>query len=534
MKRITVGLLAGLLPALLWGGAAGAAEAPAAVEGEPITPPVQPKITPAPLPPPIVLPPPPALPADVTSAPLTADEAALIALRRQPNVAVARANVVAAQGVTRQARSALGPTVGVGAGWNSVTSLSGGSGGGAAVGSSGGGSVVTTSGYQESLAARQLIFDFNHTRSLVRQSQAQERSTVFNLTRTQSDLVLSVKQAFYTLTQDERLITVNETNLRNQEAHLALAQARLAAGVGLPLDVVRAQTAVADAALNLNVARTNAGIARVNLATLMGVDPRTPITPAPSTEPPIATDDVNALATDALRRRPEILQALATIQATDFGVRAARTTNAPSFAANVGLASRGQSFPTKNNSFSFGLTVGFNIFDSGLQKGRVEQARANAEAARSQLAGVQQTVISDVSQAYLNLRTAEQRVTTADAEVANAEESVRLATGRWRAGVGIFLDVLDAQAALVTAETNRVNAEALVQQARAALSRAIGTPLPGTAAPGVPAPGPLVIPPLAVSTTGAAATAPTPSVTGAPAAPKPAVAPKPKPVPGGK
>ena len=66
---------------------------------------------------------------------------------------------------------------------------------------------------------------------------------------------------------------------------------------------------------------------------------------------------------------------------------------------------------------------------------------------------------------------------TADAGISNAEEALRLATGRYNSGLGTFLDVLDAQAALLTARTQRVNAEMAVAQARAALARAVGTPL---------------------------------------------------------
>ncbi len=47
--------------------------------------------------------------------------------------------------------------------------------------------------------------------------------------------------------QDIRLVEVNTENLRGQQEHHALAQARLRAGVGIPLDVVMAETAVADA-----------------------------------------------------------------------------------------------------------------------------------------------------------------------------------------------------------------------------------------------------------------------------------------------
>jgi outer membrane protein TolC len=51
--------------------------------------------------------------------------------------------------------------------------------------------------------------------------------------------------------------------------------------------------------------------------------------------------------------------------------------------------------------------------------------------------------------------------------------------GRYRAGLGIFLDVIDAQAALTTANANLVNAQSALDQSRAALYRALGRPIPG-------------------------------------------------------
>jgi outer membrane protein len=448
------------------------------------TPPIMPKIQETPLPPPVVLPAPGALPADVPNRPLTADEAARIALRHQPNVTAARAGVAAAQGVTQQARSGLLPTLGVGTGYTYSKAISGtgatgtigGTGGGGTAGGTGG-SFVTIPGYQAAVNLRQLLFDFNRTREQVRQSEEQERAADENLTRVQSDLVQQVKQAFYTYVQNTRLVTVNEANVRNQQDHLALAEARVKAGLGLPSDVVRAQTAVSDAILNLNLARNNAAVSRVNLAQLMGIDPRTPIQAAESGEPAMPSDDVSAMVNTALRQRPDIREAEANLRAAQHGVSAAQTANAPSLAANLGLSARGNSLPL-NSSWSIGASIQWSPFDSGLTAGRVKEARASVEAAQAALVSTRLAVTSDVSQAYLNLRTAEQRVTTADAEVANAQESVRLAEGRYRAGVGTFIDVTDAQSALLTAQTNRVNAQSAVDQARAALVRALGAPLP--------------------------------------------------------
>jgi outer membrane protein len=443
------------------------------------TPPVAPKLQETPLPPPIELPLPPGPTLLALNRPLSAEDAAQIALRNQPDLVAVRSGIAAAQGRTQQARAGLLPSVGVGAGYTRTESLSSpGGGGGGGVGGAVGGTFVSASGYQGSVNLRQLLFDFGRARDLTRQARAGERAASANFQRAQEETVLAVKQAFYAYVQNVRLAEVNESNVRNQQAHLALAQARLQSGLGLPSDVVRAQTAVAEAILGLTLARNNAAVSRVTLAQWMGIDPRTPLRTAEASEPAPNIADIHGMVAEALKRRPEVLEAQANLQAAEHGLRVARQTNAPSVAANLGVTARGSDFPPRNSFLSIGASIQWNPFDAGLTAGRMKEAKAVVEAAHAQIRSVQIAVTAEVSEAYLNLRTAEQRLTTAEAAVVNAEESVRLTEGRYRAGIGTFLEVTDAQAALLTARTSRVNAQTEIALARAALSRAAGLSLP--------------------------------------------------------
>ena len=62
--------------------------------------------------------------------------------------------------------------------------------------------------------------------------------------------------------------------------------------------------------------------------------------------------------------------------------------------------------------------------------------------------------------------------------VAEAEEAFRLASLRYARGLGTQLDVSDAQLALLTARTNEARVTYELYLASAALSRALGRPLP--------------------------------------------------------
>lgn len=452
-----------------------------------------PKIREVPVPPPVKLPAPPEVLNEAVQKPLTAIEAVRIALAHQASITAARAGIDKAQGDTMQVRAAGQPTLSVGTTYTGVTASSGG-GSSSSSGSSSGGSLsslqsvpVTPSssstggsapGYQMNATLRQLIYDFNRTRSSVRQALAEEKASTANLTRIQSDTVFNVKNAFFIYVQKYRLVNVNEQNVSTQQKHLELAQERWKAGVGLPSDVMRAETAVQNAIFNLTQARSDEQTARINLAIQMGIDPRTPIEVSADSEPLPTSEPVEKLFDIALVQRPEMQQALAAVAADLCGVDAAYSNNAPTLTGQTGWFSRGSVLPPDTSYFNIGLILQWYLYDGGNTAGLVKKAKGTLDESRAQLELVKQSVLQDVAASVVNLQTAEQRIATAEAEVANAEETSRLIDGRYKAGLGTFLDVLDAQHALVTARTNHVNAQSALDLARAALAHAIGNPLP--------------------------------------------------------
>ena len=303
---------------------------------------------------------------------MTADQAAAIALHHQPNITEAAGQATAAAGVTQQARSGLLPSVGVTA---SVSSSSVVSGSGESVGVNDVTTNASGAASGATLSLRQLLFDSGHTSSEVKQSKELENAANATLTQTQADTVLSVKQAFYTYVQNVRLVAVNEANYHSQVAHLDVARAQQQAGIGLPADVVKAQTTVSEAALEVGVARNAASVARVNLALAMGLDPRVPISPADSDEPEPASSDVNSMVAQAMHMRPEAIAAADNVSAAQAAIRVAKTVNAPVVAASVGFGAKGTDIAPDESSVAVGASVTWTPFDSGFTAGHVKEAQ---------------------------------------------------------------------------------------------------------------------------------------------------------------
>jgi len=399
-----------------------------------------------------------------TDRPITLKDAIALALREQPALALSGAALAAAAGRTRQAASGYFPTLSVSAQRTQVGPSAGGGAGGTSTGGA----------YTTNLSGRQLLYDFGKTPSQVAQARNAQQSASQALAQARQDIVNQVKQAYYTLLQDRRLVKVQERNVSDQQAHLELARARFEAGLAPHSDVVRAETAVSNAILNLATAQNAAAVARVTLNIVMGVDARARTTAEETEEPLPALPAAEALVEQALGNRPEIRQLRADVAAAQAAVSVARTTNRPSLFANGNYGLSGTDFPPSDKSWAYGVSLQWPIFDVGLTKGRVEETQANVRSALANLRQGEQTVGSEVVQAYLDVRTADQKVKAAAGEVANAEESLGLATGRYQAGVAAYIEVIDAETALITAQTNQVNAVYGLSIARAALARALG------------------------------------------------------------
>ncbi len=443
----------------------------------------------------VAIPPRVVLPADERPRPLTADEAVRLALALQPTLDVARADVLAARGRTTQARAALRPALGFTTGYSLAEPLSSGSNvnvGGGTGGTGGGGSAgsdpilgsafggVLGNGVgtlRTNLVLSQLLFDFNRTRDLVRQRDALARVAEGNLTTAALDVAQEARLRLANLAQNARLVAVSESNVRNRQLQLNLAQARLDAGLGPPADVVRAKTSLADAAQALVADRNAEDVARVLLAETLGVDPLTPIVPAEDAGTALDALDARALVETALARRPEIAAARESVRAAGYGVSFARKTNAPSVDLSLAAGTRGSSGLLTNPTATLGLTLTWNFADGGLTRGRTEEARAVESAARATLVRAGQLVVSGVAQAVLAAANAGSRASLAEVGVANAREGLRLAEGRYRGGVGTFLEITDAQAALFAAQRSAELARGDLARARAALRRATGEPV---------------------------------------------------------
>lgn len=105
---------------------------------------------------------------------------------------------------------------------------------------------------------------------------------------------------------------------------------------------------------------------------------------------------------------------------------------------------------------------------------KVEEERATLAAAQERLRKLELQIRTDVETAVLEVRSSSERVKSLSKAIEQARESLRIERQKYDLGMGSMTDVLDAQSALLQAETNYYRAMADFRTALARLDFATG------------------------------------------------------------
>jgi len=125
-------------------------------------------------------------------------------------------------------------------------------------------------------------------------------------------------------------------------------------------------------------------------------------------------------------------------------------------------------------SGAVGLSLSIPIFSGFNRRYQIAQAKAQRDGQIAQAELTRQQAGLSVYSNFISLRTALDTLTTTRALITSAGASADLAQGRYKAGVGTFADLLNAQSALASARQQLVQNEFNVATANAQLARSIG------------------------------------------------------------
>lgn len=328
------------------------------------------------------------------------------------------------------------------------------------------------------LSLSYLLFDFGARQGVVEAARQALYAADLTHNATLQAVVLQAEGAYFAYQASRGLLAAQQATLETAEANLAAAQQRHDVGLATIADVLQARTALAQARLTLQTAQGNLQAGRATLAAAMGIVPTVPFEVVADSGATVVHDvaaGVDSLIELAVRGRPDLEAVRAQARQSEAQIRSARSAVLPSI--SVG-GTTGRSFANveglQGNTYAVTLGLSIPLFSGLSRQYDVVAAQEQAAAALARTETTRLQVAQQVFTSYYALRTATERVASANELLVSATQSQEVAAGRYREGVGSILDLLTAQSALADARAQQVQARWTWSSALAQLAHDVG------------------------------------------------------------
>jgi outer membrane protein, multidrug efflux system len=292
-------------------------------------------------------------------------------------------------------------------------------------------------------------------------------------------LVASVAGDYFTLRELDAELDISNQTLLARKQSLELVRARYTGGIASLLDVRQAEESYFQVSATIPQVQRSIGQTEDAISALTGGYPHDILRGFPlETQVKLPVLPSTGIPSELLRRRPDILQAEATLAAASANVDVARKLLYPQITltaeAGAGYTAINSIFYGPEGLLSVIPKVIAPIFNGGAIKANIRLTQAQRQqAAISYLQAVQTAMVNvaDAVTSYDHLRDA---VTQSDLRAAAALDSTRLANLRYEGGVSSYSEVLDAQTRSYQDEISAVQAQLNVRLALVQLYLALG------------------------------------------------------------
>jgi len=130
-------------------------------------------------------------------------------------------------------------------------------------------------------------------------------------------------------------------------------------------------------------------------------------------------------------------------------------------------------------TWDLGLTLSYDIWNWGLYGEQAEQAECQLEQSRLALEQIKDIVSLEVQQSYMLLNKYKEKISFTEEAIKQAEENYRVTNEKFKSGVAISSELLDAETSLLISKINRITSIVEYEIALAKLEKAVSSELSG-------------------------------------------------------
>lgn len=327
----------------------------------------------------------------------------------------------------------------------------------------------------------QTLFDGFQTRNNVAAAESRVRASFESLRNTEENILFNAASAYMDVIRDRQVAVLTEQNLQFLTEQARAARSRFDVGEGTRTDVAQADAERSSAVAELAAARAQALASAATYRQIVGDEPGRLRGASPLSK--LLPSNLDAAIAIASSEHPAILSTQHLVDAAAFTVKSAEGALLPQLSASAGVSSAfrrtvpgsadtGQDGIT--NSASIGATLTIPIYSGGRTSAIVRQNKESLSQARIEVDVSRDTVRQAVTSAWTQYIAAQQTVVANRQVIAAAQLALSGVIEERNVGQRTTLDVLNAQATLITAKINQASSERDLVVASYAILSAIG------------------------------------------------------------
>ena len=394
---------------------------------------------------------------------LSLKEAEDRAVQNHPQIRAGQYAALAAGETVRQIRSAYFPTA-----FGSFT------GAGAQAGSN-----LTAGGLNNSsildrfafgVSGSQMLTDFGRTSDLTASATLQVDSQQQDVTDRRASVLLQVDRAYFDALRGQAILHVAEQTVAARQLVVDQVTALASSGLKSALDLSFAKVNLSEAQLLLLQAQNGVQASYAGLSAALGAPQTAAYELADEPLPEAPAGESAPLIAQALRDRPDVARERYTQQSEAKFAEAERALWFPtiSLIGVAGMTPLHQIGLTDRYS-AVGVNVTVPLANGSLYSARRSEAMFRASAQQQVLQDLENRVARDVQIAWLDARTAFQRLDLTNQLLAQASDALDLAQQRYNLGLSSIVELTQAQLNQTSAQIDQAAAQYEYQARNAAL-----------------------------------------------------------------
>lgn len=327
---------------------------------------------------------------------------------------------------------------------------------------------------------RQSLFDGFQTKNNVAAAEARVRASNESLRNTEQNILFNAASAYMDVIRDRQVAALTERNLQFLTEQARAARSRFDVGEGTRTDVAQADASRSAALAQLSAARAQALSSAAIYRQIVGDEPKNLKAASPLGKLlPKSLDSAGALAAEA---HPAILATEYLVDAAGFSVKSAEGALLPQVSASAGVSqiyrdsapNSGSSPDGWSTSASIGATLTVPIYQGGRASAQVRQSKESLGQARIEVDVSRDQVRAAVTSAWTQYTAARESVSANRELVSAAQLALNGVIEERNVGQRTTLDVLNAQADVISAQINLATSERDVVVASYAILSATG------------------------------------------------------------